>query len=109
MEKLNKIEINDVSVFSGLGEVATALQGKYAKKYGSNYQLVMIKDICFVTTQGDCTIQLPAHYKFAYSDGITGTDRHIVDENTNTISVVGVSSFFFTLRSNNQINKDRGI
>ena len=68
MDKLNKIEINDVTMFSALGDIATALQGKFAKKYGNNYQLVMVKNICFVTTQGDCTIQLPSHYKFVYSD-----------------------------------------
>lgn len=99
MERINKIEINDVSIFSDLSEVTNALQGKYAKKYGKNYQLIMIKNICFVVTNGDCTIQLPDHYKFAYFDGVNGNTRHIVDEKTNEITIVGVTSFFFSMKN----------
>lgn len=91
--------INDVSQFSDLGEVSVAIQGKYGKDFQHNYQMTMIRNVCFVNTTGDCTIQLPDHYKFAYFDGINGTTRHIVDENTNEISIVGITSFFFTMKN----------
>lgn len=97
--KLNKMIINDVSQFSDLAEVTLAVAGKYGKDYNRNYQMTMIRNVCFVITQGDCTIQLPDHYKFVYSDGVNGTDRHIVDEGTNEITVVGITSFFFTMKN----------
>lgn len=97
--RLNKMQINDVSQFSDLAEVTLAVAGKYGKDYNRNYQMTMIRNVCFVTTQGDCTIQLPDHFKFVYSDGVNGTDRHIVDEGTNELTVVGITSFFFTMKN----------
>lgn len=97
--RLNKMRINDVSTFSELPEVCDALVGKYGKDFNTNYQMTMVKNVCFVNTTGDCTIQLPDHYKFAYFDGVNGTNRHIVDEKTNEITIVGVTSFFFTMKN----------
>lgn len=97
--RLNKMIINDVSTFSDLAEACNALIGKYGKDFNHNYQMTMIKNVCFVNTTGDCTIQLPDHYKFAYCDGVNGTDRHIVDETVNEISITGITSFFFHMKN----------
>lgn len=94
--KLNKMIINDVSTFSDLAEACNALVGKYGKDFNHNYQMTMIKNVCFVNTTGDCTIQLPDHYKFAYTDD---DGRKVVNEKTNEIEIKGITSFFFTMRN----------
>lgn len=93
------MNINDVSQFSDLAEVTLAIQGKYGKDFQHNYQMTMIRNVCFVTTTGDCVIQLPDHYKFTYLDGVNGTTRHIVDEKDNEISIIGITSFFFHMKN----------
>lgn len=88
--------INDVSQFSDLGELCLAVQGKYGKDFTRNYQMTMIRNVCFVNTTADCTIQLPDHYVFAYTDD---EGRKVVDENINEIEIKGITSFFFTMRN----------
>ena len=89
--------INDISRFSNEQELADALQGKYAKDYQKSYKLTLIKNICFVNTLESCTINnLPDHYAFSYRDN---SGWHTVIEGTNTVTVNGVSCFFFTIKN----------
>lgn len=93
----NGFIINDVTRFSDLQEVADAMQGKYAKDYQKDYKLTMVKNVCFVNTVASCTIDnLPDHYAFNFHDQ---AGWHTVNEDTNTVSVSGVSCFFFTIRN----------
>ena len=65
---LNKVTINDISMFSDNNEVALALVGKYGKQYSTNYQMSIVKNVCFITTTDSCSIDIPDHYKFKYQD-----------------------------------------
>ena len=93
---LNKVTINDISVFSDDNEVALALVGKYGKQYSTNYQLSIVKNVCFITTTDSCSIDIPDHYKFKYQDE-SGT--HLVNENTNTLTISGMTSLFFHVKN----------
>lgn len=93
---LNKVTINDISMFSDDNEVALALVGKYGKQYSTNYQMSIVKNVCFITTTDSCSIDIPDHYKFKYQDD-SGT--HLVDENTNTLTISGMTSLFFHVKN----------
>ncbi len=93
---LNKVTLNDISMFSDDNEVALALVGKYGKQYSTNYQLSIVKNVCFITTTDSCSIDIPDHYKFKYQDD-NGT--HLVDENTNTLTISGMTSLFFHVKN----------
>ena len=89
--------INDVTRFSDLQEVADALQGKFAKDFQKSYKLTLIKNVCFVNTVESCTISnLPDHYAFSYHDD---GGWHTVAEETNDISISGVSCFSFVIKN----------
>lgn len=94
--KLNAAKINDISQFSSNDEIALALVGKYSKVYDTNYQMSIIKNVCFITTTDSCSIDIPDHYTFKYQDE-SGT--HLVDRNTTSITISGISSLFFHLRN----------
>ena len=96
MSTLNKVKLDDISQFSDENEVALALVGKYGKQYSTNYQMSIIKNVCFITTTDSCSIDIPDHYAFKYQDE-NGT--HFVDRNTTSITVSGVSSLFFHLKN----------
>lgn len=94
--KFNAAKINDISQFSSNDEIALALVGKYSKVYDTNYQMSIIKNVCFITTTDSCSIDIPDHYTFKYQDE-SGT--HLVDKNTTNITISGVSSLFFHIRN----------
>lgn len=96
MSTLHKVTLNDISQFSDENEVCLALVGKYGKHYSTNYQMSIIKNVCFITTTDSCTIDIPDHYTFKYQDE-SGT--HLVDKNTNSITISGVSSLFFHIKN----------
>lgn len=96
MTKLNKVKLDDISQFSDENEVTLALVGKYGKVYDTNYQMSIIKNVCFITTTDSCSIDIPDHYTFKYQDEL-GT--HLVDKNTTNITISGVSSLFFHIRN----------
>lgn len=96
MSTLNKVKLNDISQFSDENEVTLALVGKYGKQYSTNYQMSIIKNVCFITTTDSCLIDIPDHYKFKYQDE-SGT--HIVDEDTTSITISGISSLFFHIKN----------
>jgi len=96
MSELNKITTDVVTQFSTNEQVCLSLVGKYGKQFESAYKMTIIKSICFVNTLSDCSIQIPDHYAFSYSDT---AGSHFVDESTNTINVKGVTSFFFTIKN----------
>ena len=83
-------------MFSDDNEVALALVGKYGKQYLINYQMSIVKNVCFITTTDSCSIAIPDHYKFKYQDE-SGT--HLVDENTNTLTISGMTSLFFHVKN----------
>lgn len=85
-------EVNQVSQFSTDDEVCLALVGKYAKKKESYYSINLIQDIIHVHTFTDkeIEIELPSHYTFKYEDE---QGSHIVDKETNKITVKGITSF----------------
>ena len=83
-------------MFSDDNEVALALVGKYGKLYSTNYQMSIVKNVCFITTTDSCSIDIPDHYKFNYQDE-SGT--HLVDENTNTLTISGMTSLFFHVKN----------
>ena len=61
----------------------------------SAYHCLTIRGVmCFIHTWGDCEIQIPNHFKFKFNDD---AGEHVVSENTNNITVSGVSNFFFTI------------
>jgi hypothetical protein len=93
---LNKVTINDISQFSSNDEIVLALAGKYGKQYATNYQMSIVKNVCFITTTDSCSIDIPDHYKFKYQDE-SGT--HLVDENTNTLTISGMTSLFFHVKN----------
>ena len=93
---LNKVKLNDISMFSDDNEVCLALVGKYAKDYQTNYQLSIIKNVCFINTTGDCTIEVPNHYTFKFTDDL---GAHVVDESMNTLTIKGITSLFFHIRN----------
>jgi len=93
---LNKVKLNDISMFSDDNEVCLALVGKYAKDYQTNYQLSIIKNVCFINTTDDCKIEIPNHYAFKFTDS-AGT--HVIDESTNTLTISGMTSLFFHIRN----------
>lgn len=89
--------INDVTMFSSLQEVADAAAGKYSKDYQKSYKLTIIKNVCFVNTVEDCTINnLPDHYAFKFYDD---TGWHNINEGAKTVTVKGVSCFFFVIKN----------
>ena len=89
--------INDVTIFSSLQEVADAAQGKYAKDYQKSYKLTVVKNVCFVNTIEDCTINnLPDHYAFKFYDD---TGWHDINEGAKTVTITGVSCFFFVIKN----------
>lgn len=92
--KLNQTETNDITQFSSLEEVCVAMVGKYLKQKTHNYCLTIRGVMCFIHTWGDCDIQIPNHFKFKFNDD---AGEHVVSENTNNITVSGVSNFFFTI------------
>ena len=94
--KLNAVKIDDISQFSSNDEIALALVGKYSKLYATNYQMSIVKNVCFITTTDSCSIDIPDHYKFKYQDE-SGT--HLVDENTNTLTISGMTSLFFHVKN----------
>lgn len=96
MSTLNKIKLNDISQFSDDNEVCLALVGKYAKDYQANYQLSIIKNVCFINTQDDCTINIPNHYTFKFNDE---AGPQTIDESQNTITVHGIANIFFHLKN----------
>lgn len=83
-------------MFSDDNEVCLALVGKYAKDYQTNYQLSIIKNVCFINTTDDCKIEIPNHYAFKFTDS-AGT--HIIDESTNTLTIRGMTSLFFHIKN----------
>lgn len=83
-------------MFSDDNEVCLALVGKYAKDYQTNYQLSIIKNVCFINTTGDCTIEVPNHYTFKFTDDL---GAHVVDESTNTLTINGITSLFFHIKN----------
>jgi hypothetical protein len=93
---LNKVKLNDISMFSDDNEVCLALVGKYAKDYQTNYQLSIIKNVCFINTIDDCKIEIPNHYAFKFTDS-AGT--HVIDESTNTLTIRGMTSLFFHIKN----------
>ena len=93
---LNKVKLNDISMFSDDNEVCLALVGKYAKDYQTNYQLSIIKNVCFINTTGDCTIEVPNHYTFKFTDDL---GAHVIDESTNTLTIKGITSLFFNIKN----------
>lgn len=93
---LNKVKLNDISMFSDDNEVCLALVGKYAKDYQTNYQLSIIKNVCFINTTGDCQIEVPNHYTFKFTDD---NGAHVVDESTNTLTIKGITSLFFHIKN----------
>lgn len=92
---LNKVHIDDISMFSDDNEVALALVGKYSKVYTSNYKMSIIKNVCFINTSGDCTIEIPDHYKFKFTDDL---GEHVIDDMTNQLIITGVTSLFFHIK-----------
>lgn len=94
--KLNAIKLDDISQFSSNDEIALALVGKYSKSYANNYQLSIIKNVCFINTTGDCTIEVPNHYTFKFADDL---GAHVINESTNTLTIKGITSLFFHIKN----------
>lgn len=79
-------------MFSDDNEVCLALVGKYAKDYQTNYQLSIIKNVCFINTTADCTIEIPNHRVFAYTDE---GGRHVQAADNNKLVVQGIATITF--------------
>lgn len=89
---LNKVKLDDITQFSDDNEVCLALVGKYAKQYTSDYQLSIIKNVCFINTTADCTIEIPNHRVFAYTDE---GGRHVQAADNNKLAVQGIATIIF--------------
>lgn len=90
--KLNAAKLNDISQFSSNDEIALALVGKYSKVYDTHYQLSIIKNVCFINTTADCTIEIPNHRVFAYTDE---GGRHVQAADNNKLAVQGIATIIF--------------
>lgn len=90
--KLNAAKLNDISQFSSNDEIALALVGKYSKVYDTHYQLSIIKNVCFINTTADCTIEIPNHRVFAYTDE---GGRHVQAADNNKLAVHGIATIIF--------------
>lgn len=93
--ELNRIHTNDVSQFSDLNEVTVALVGKYLKYKDKNFCMNYKGNLCFIHSWGDSEIEIPKHYTFKFTDD---NGEHTIDENTNNITIKGISQFFFTIK-----------
>ena len=93
--ELNRIHTNDISQFSDLNEVTVALVGKYLKYKDRNFCMNFKGNLCFIHSWGACEIEIPKHYPFKFTDD---DGEHTIDENTNNITIKGISQFFFTIK-----------
>lgn len=94
--KTNRMNINDISQFSDLSEVALATTGKYGKYSDKNYRITIISDVVFVHTWATTTLEIPSHYTFKFMDE---SGIRTVDEETKEITVYGPASFNFVYRN----------
>lgn len=93
--ELNRVHTNDISQFSDLNEVTVALVGKYLKYKDRNFCMNFKGNLCFIHSWGDCEAEIPKHYPFKFTDD---NGEHTIDENTNNITIKGISQFFFTIK-----------
>lgn len=100
MSYQNNFSIDQITPFTNsIADIVPAIDGKWAKYKGINYKLIIVRDVCFINTFGDCKIELPQHYPFKYEDD---SGKHTVQTNENTIEVKGITNFFFTIKEINR-------